>query len=99
METLFGSLKTRGFNLEDSHLTDGVRLEKLIALLALAFTWAHLVGEWIHERSPIRLKKHGYKAKSIFRVGLEVLRSAISYPYASGAKYDFSTCLKVLTGS
>lgn len=98
-ETLFASLKTRGFNLEDSHLTDGDRLEKLVALLALAFTWAHLVGEWVHERSPIRLKNHGYRAKSIFRVGLEVLRSAIVYPYAKGAKYDFTSCLNVLSGS
>ena len=99
VETLFASLKTRGFNLEDSHLTDGGRLEKLIALLALAFTWAHLVGQWVHEQSPIRLKKHGYKAKSIFRVGLEVLRAAIVYPYAKGAKIDFTSCLKVLSGS
>ena len=99
VETLFAALKTRGFNLEDSHLTDGDRLEKLIALLALAFVWAHLVGDWVHERSPIKLKKHGYEAKSIFRVGLEVLRSAIFYPYASGAKIDFASCLKVLSGS
>ena len=37
IETLFGCLKTRGFNFEDTHLTDPERLSKLLGLLALAF--------------------------------------------------------------
>ncbi len=44
VETLFSALKSRGFNLEDTHMTTE-RLDKLLALLAIAFTWAHLVGE------------------------------------------------------
>lgn len=62
-ETLFAALKTRGFNLEDTHLTDPKRLDKLLALLALAFTWAHLVGIWYHEQRPLKLKNHGYPRK------------------------------------
>ena len=37
IETLFGCLKCRGFNLEKIHLTDPQRLSKLMGLLALAF--------------------------------------------------------------
>lgn len=37
IETLFGALKSRGFNFEDTHLTHPDRLGKLLALLALAF--------------------------------------------------------------
>ncbi len=37
IETLFAALKTRGFNLEDTPVTKEDRLQKLVALLALAF--------------------------------------------------------------
>ena len=77
IETLFGCLKTRGFCLEATHLTDTERLKKLIALLTLAFCWAHRIGEWVVERQPIKIKKHGRKAKSIFRTGLDHLRQIL----------------------
>ncbi len=70
VETLFAALKSRGFNLEASHLRHGERLDKLLALLAITFAWAHLVGEWLHEHKPIHVKKHGRFAKSFFRYGL-----------------------------
>jgi hypothetical protein len=74
IETLFGCLKSRGFRLEETHVTDPERLKKLIALLALAFCWAHLVGEWLTRQKPLKTKKHGRLAKSIFRSGLNYLR-------------------------
>ncbi len=58
VETLFGCLKSRGFNLEDTHLTDPQRLAKLMGLLALAFAWTCRTGELLHDGpSPIRQKK------------------------------------------
>lgn len=77
IETLFGCLKTRGFCLEATHLKDRDRLKKLIALLTLAFCWAHRVGEWCVEQQPIKIKKHGRKAKSIFRTGFDLLRQIL----------------------
>jgi hypothetical protein len=73
IETLFGCLKTRGFCLESTHLTDMERLSKLIALLSLALAWAIHTGEWLIQQTPIPIKKHGRKAKSIFRYGLDRL--------------------------
>ena len=73
IETLFGALKTRGFNLEDTRLTDEARLSRLLALLAIAFTWAFLVGQWQAEVQGLKLKKHGYPPKSVFRRGLDLL--------------------------
>lgn len=78
IETLFGCLKTRGFNLESTHLTDPERLSKLLGLLALAFCWAHKVGEWRAEQEPLKIKKHGYPAKSIFRYGFDFLRRILT---------------------
>jgi len=73
IETLFGALKSRGFNLEDTRLQDPERLSKLLALLALAFTWAFVVGAWQASVKELKLKKHGYPPKSIFRRGLNIL--------------------------
>lgn len=74
IETLFGCLKSRGFRLEETHVIEPERLKKLIALLALAFCWAHVVGEWLSQQKPLRTKKHGRLARSIFRLGLNHLR-------------------------
>lgn len=74
IETLFGCLKSRGFRLEETHVIEPERLKKLIALLALAFCWAHVVGEWLSQQKPLATKKHGRLAKSIFRHGLNHLR-------------------------
>lgn len=57
IETLFGALKSRGFNFEDTHLTHPDRLGKLLALLALAFAWTYRTGQALAERQPIPLKK------------------------------------------
>lgn len=77
VETLFSALKSRGFNLEDTHMTVPARLDKLLALLALAFAWAHRVGEWCYQVRPLKLKAHGYLPKSYFKRGFDALRSAI----------------------
>lgn len=77
IETLFSCLKSRGFRFEETHLTNGQRIEKLIALLAIAFCWVHLVGEWVHEQKPIKIKKHGRKACSFFHCGLVHLRKLV----------------------
>lgn len=77
IETLFGILKSRGFRFEETHLTDGDRINKLLALLTLATVWAFKVGEWLHQQEPLKIKKHGRLSKSIFRYGLDFLRSTV----------------------
>lgn len=77
IETLFGIFKTRGFCLESTHLTDAERLSKLLALLSLALCWVILTGEWLNHIKPLKLKKHGRKAKSIFRYGFDHLRNIV----------------------
>jgi hypothetical protein len=74
LETLFGCLKTRGFCLEATHVTDKERLRKLLALMALAFCWAYRTGQWLTRIEPLKIKKHGRLAKSIFRHGFDHLR-------------------------
>ena len=77
IETLFGCLKSRGFCLESTHLSDPKRLSKLLALLTLALCWAFRTGEWLHQLKPLKIKKHGRKHKSIFRYGFDHLRRIV----------------------
>lgn len=67
--------RTRGFCLESTHLTDTERLSKLLALLSIALCWTFLVGDWLHQLKPLSIKKHGRRAKSLFRYGLDYLRN------------------------
>ena len=75
IETLFGILKTRGFRLEDTHLTEIERISKLLSILTLAVSWAMLAGELEVQTTPLKTKKHGRLEKSIFRLGFETLRN------------------------
>lgn len=75
IETLFGCLKTRGFRLEEMHLTCGKRVSSLLSLLTLATIWGILAGEIAARQTPPKIKKHGRTEKSIFRLGLETLRN------------------------
>lgn len=78
IETLFGCLKSKGFNFEDTRMIKRERVKKLVAVLALAFCYAHLAGEWSHRHeTPIRLKKHGRLQESYFRRGLDNIKEAI----------------------
>ena len=77
IETVKGIFKTRGFCLASTHLKDSERLSKLLALLSLALCWVILTGEWLHQLKPLTIKKHGRRAKSIFRYGFDHLRNIV----------------------
>lgn len=77
IETLFGCLKSRGFCLEATHVTEKERLEKLLALLTITFCWAYLAGQWLTRRQPLQVKAHGRLAKSLFRCGFDHLRHIV----------------------
>jgi len=78
IETLFGCLKTKGFYFEDTHIIHRARLKKIVAILSIAFCWAHLTGEWRHRHEKvIPLKKHGRPQYSLFRYGLDWIVEAL----------------------
>ncbi len=78
IETLFNCFKTRGFNFESTHVTDFKRLSRIFTIMAFTLCWIHNVGEMLNHQKEIPLKKHGRKAKSIFRLGFEQIAQAIS---------------------
>jgi hypothetical protein len=46
IEAMFSDFKTRGFNLEDSHIERTDRLDRLVLVLSLALYWAVSTGMW-----------------------------------------------------
>ena len=81
IECLFSSLKSHGFRFEETHITATERIEKLMALLAVGFCWAHKVGEWRAIERPITMKKHKDGTMrpqyTFFRYGFDEIREAI----------------------
>ena len=81
IETLFSHLKKRGYQFEETHLTKKERVEKLFGVLAVAFALCYRWGQKLEKTGPkTKLKKHGYRAKSIFRRGFENLHRILLTP-------------------
>ena len=78
IETLFKAFKTKGFNIEDTHLNDIDRINKLIAVVAIAYAWAYKVGQYVHENiCAIKIKTHKRRAISLIKYGINFIASAI----------------------
>lgn len=81
IEHLFQCLKGRGFNMEDTRITHYYRIKKMMALLVIAFCWAHKTGEWKAKAvKPLKTKNHGRPEKSLFRYGLDYLADKLIGP-------------------
>lgn len=96
IETLFGCLKSRGFNLEQTRLRDPQRLSKLLTLLALAFCWCYRIGEWQAKQKPIRRLKHRRPVYGLFRYGLDYLSRVL---FKADSRFNqFKEILELLFG-
>ena len=94
IETLFKALKTSGFNIEDTHLTNLDRINRMLVLVTITFVWSYLTGIYRHENmEPIIIKKHGRRAHSFFAFGLALIAKAL---YNSNVAM-FIGCLKLLS--
>ena len=95
IETLFRGLKSSGFNIEDTHVSDLKRLEKLFLLTIIAFVWCYKIGDFIDENiQKITIKKHGRRAISVFKYGLDCLSKFLftnNKPFEN-CIYNFLSC-------
>ena len=66
IERTFKSLKTSGFNIEDTHITDPNKLKKIFGITALALTLCVKMGMIKNKEIPIKIKNHGRKTYSLF---------------------------------
>ena len=77
IECLFADAKTKGFNIEDTHMIDPSKLTTLFIMVTLSMTWSYRCSSQEMGRRSIPKKKHGRLEKSWFRTGLDALRNWI----------------------
>lgn len=93
IELLFSHLKKRGFDLEATHMTDAKKLEKLFALVSLAFLYSF--GWGCHLRTT-RNQTKATERKSLFRLGLEDILRLLNNPHLKQKERDaFTDWLKL----
>lgn len=93
IERLFGHLKQKGFDLEATHLSNPAKLEKLFAVVVLAFLFSFAWG--CHLRATERKISATAKRKSLFRLGLEdLLRLFDSPPRRHPAQHELRDFLR-----
>ena len=98
IESVFQGLKTRGFRFEDTHMTAPERIAKLMGLLAVAFDWAHKVGEWKALQQPIKLNQFHSTQRpqyTFFGYGLDHnhIREALLWPDNKYQQLRICICL------
>ena len=74
IELCFQDLKGRKFDLKNSHLRYYHKLRKLVALVSLVSAFCLSVGRAADQRTPVARKNHGYRATSLSRHGLNIVR-------------------------
>ncbi len=80
IETMFGCLKSRGFNFEETHLTMPDKISKLLMMLGLGLCLAIKMGDFqveITKQVKMKMKKNQRYAKSLFRIGLDALQNLL----------------------
>jgi len=95
IESMFRALKTGGFNVEDIHIKEPSRLAQLVAVLAITFCIAYRAGTLVSQKTKKVVKNHGYREKSLIRLGLDFLWETISAAIIT----PFSDSEKFLSGS
>ena len=83
IETMFADWKTRGLNIEDTHLRCPKKLSLLLMVVAIAALWAQRLVQLMPRAEQPKKAGHGYLRKSWFRAGWDKLRAMASQnPYA-----------------
>jgi hypothetical protein len=75
IETLFQSLKKRGFDLESTCTT---RTEAILGLLSVCYVWCLRTGLFLSGTDPLPPLQHGRSAQSWFRRGLDYLHRLLA---------------------
>jgi hypothetical protein len=93
LECAFKALKNSGFNIEKTHLTELDRMRKLFAMVLGAFAWVYRAGIHLDSLNPIKIKRHGRRARSLIKYGLTYIANMLF----SNDIDKFKECCKFLS--
>ena len=100
IETMFGCLKKRGFNFEETHLTMPQKISKLLMLLGLGLCLAMKMGKIqveVWRQVKMKLKKNKRYAKSLFRIGLDALQNLLFNYHKPNKLLEFQMFIQLLS--
>jgi hypothetical protein len=100
IETMFGCLKKRGFNFEETHLTMPEKISKLMMLLGLGLCLAMKMGEMqveVLKNVKMKIKKNRRYAKSLFRIGLDALQNLLFNYHKPKKLTEFQIFIQLLS--
>ena len=89
IERLFWHMKRKGFDLEATHITSSKKLDKLFAIVSLAFLVCFAWG--CRMRSSNQLSSKQSERKSLFRLGLEDILRMMQQQYSEHSKIGQNT--------
>lgn len=96
IELCFRSMKSYGFNMEDTAVTKTDRLGCLMQLISIAFAWSLQMGAKLALVKPIAIKKHGYRAITPVKLGLNAI---VKYLSSGAIKFlESARILKFILG-
>jgi hypothetical protein len=78
IETMFGALKSKGFNFEESKISEEYKVEKLMAFLSISFIWSIIAGDYRADSKPIAYKKRELSNQESFQIWFRVAKKRIS---------------------
>lgn len=91
IESAFSALKSRGLNLEATHMTAPERISRLFGLLCIALAWMTRIGAQRTATHAPRRDNRGRAVVSQTRIGWQILSQA-----ARWGGDDFWNCLRLL---
>ena len=99
IECMFNKMKTKGFNLENTHVIKPNRLVTLFSIVSLAYCYSCFLGEMRNNIKPIKTKiinKIEIKSASVFKYGFLLLQYVLVC--ANRDKNIFKYLIDLLTG-
>ncbi len=79
IESAFSALKSRGLNLEATHMTAADRISRLFGLLCMALAWMARVGAEHQQQTSTRSDNRGRPIRSQVRTGWMALSQAVRW--------------------
>jgi hypothetical protein len=81
----FHSLVFKNIQKNEKAFYDGSIL--IVACIVLAFAWVYKTGIYLDSIIPIKIKKHGRRARSIYKYGLNYITNMLFSKYYECSKF------------
>ena len=94
IETFFSDQKSRGFHIHKSHLSDPIRVSRLLIAACLAYIWMICFGLFVIAQGKTALIDRTERVdKSLFRLGLDWLKHVLKHGLPFDVHFFFQPAL------